>query len=413
MNEIDIKKTRNSLVAKDNRIIQNSKYALGNNENKAILYMISKIQPNDRPDTTYVFSCREFQCLINWGKAVSYHKIKEMLTNLSMQKWWIDLDDETEALVQWFNIVHINKISGDIEIKFHEDMFPFLFDLQQHLRDDGRYYTSYRLQNVMLMKHKYSSRLYELLKSYQYNNKKWVFENGTRTKYDIQLKLADYDVKKSSNDIEPKIPVAWSNWAKFNKDVLSVAVDEINKYTDIKVAYEGKKTDLSMRKTRSISSVVFYMIGKNQNEISATDLVIDKEYRNEQCKEESHQYTIDELFLSNEETFNDENNSNKVEDNENHDHPMLFTMLNDEERMSGFDEKKINQLFRAAIGDIIMLEVPSDRWELCAVDVILHYYDDIVATPEETKTSTYRRLLNCIKNDYDNMKREVVWKWGK
>ena len=116
------------------------KKTLTKNENKAILYMISKIQPNDRPDTTYVFSCREFQSLINWGKAVSYHKIKEMLTNLAMQKWWIDLDDETEALVQWFNMVHINKISGDIEIKFHEGMFPFLFDLQQHLRDDGRYY---------------------------------------------------------------------------------------------------------------------------------------------------------------------------------------------------------------------------------------------------------------------------------
>lgn len=252
-------KIRSSLVAEDDRIIQNIKYTLNKNENKAILYMISKIQPNDRPETTYVFSCKEFQSLINWGKTVSYHKTKEMIKKLAMQKWWIDLDDETEALVQWFNIVHIDKVGGDVEIKFHEDMFPFLFDLQQHLRADGEYFASYRLQNVMLMKHKYSFRLYELLKSYQCDNKKWVFENGTGSKYDIQLKLADCEIEKSSNDIKPKIPVAWSNWANFNKRVLRVAVDEINKYTDIKVAYEGRKTDLSMRKTRSISSVAFYI----------------------------------------------------------------------------------------------------------------------------------------------------------
>lgn len=422
MNEdIDIKIIRNSLVEKDNRIIQNSKYALGNNENKAILYMISKIQPNDGPDTTYVFNCREFQNLIKWEKNASYHKMKEMLTNLSMLRWWIDLDGETEALVQWFNVVHINKKNGDIEIKFHEDMFPYLFNLQQHLEEDGRYYTSYRLQNVVLMKHKYSARLYELLKSYQNNNKKWIFENGTGSKDDIQLKLADYDIGKSSSDTKPIIPVTWSNWALFNRNVLKVAVAEINQYTDIKVAYEGRKKDLSMKKTRAVSSIVFYMIDKTEKELSDTDVGIDKEYRDEQIDGESHQYTLEELFfMGHDWFFNSENKSNAVEAEEgNNDdekktnnHQMLFDVLNSENRKSGFDENEVNQLYIAAVSDMVVLEVRSDRWELCAIDIVLHYYDAIEASSGETKKTTYLRVLDCIKNDYDNIKRETIIRWS-
>ena len=38
MGSYDLRETRNNLVAKDNRLIQNSRYALSNNENKAVLY---------------------------------------------------------------------------------------------------------------------------------------------------------------------------------------------------------------------------------------------------------------------------------------------------------------------------------------------------------------------------------------
>jgi len=36
--KFDLKEARNRLVAKDNRLIQNSRYALDTNENKAVLY---------------------------------------------------------------------------------------------------------------------------------------------------------------------------------------------------------------------------------------------------------------------------------------------------------------------------------------------------------------------------------------
>ena len=48
-NDFNLRESRNNLVAKDNRLIQNSRMSLGLLENKAVLYLISKIQPDDKP----------------------------------------------------------------------------------------------------------------------------------------------------------------------------------------------------------------------------------------------------------------------------------------------------------------------------------------------------------------------------
>ena len=82
MSDFDLKEARNKLVAKDNRIIQNSRMSLSLVEYKAILYLISKIKPDDEPGGIYVFNCKEFQALLKWNKEASYQNIKIMLQML-------------------------------------------------------------------------------------------------------------------------------------------------------------------------------------------------------------------------------------------------------------------------------------------------------------------------------------------
>lgn len=416
MGSYDLRETRNNLVAKDNRLIQNSRYALSNNENKAVLYLISKIQPDDKPGKKYIFNCKEFQYLIKWNGDASYKKIKEMLTRLSDMRWWIDIDDDNEALVRWFNIIHMNKGTGDIEISFHDDMFPFLLNLQQHLENDGHYFTTYKLQNITLMKHRYSPRIYEILKSYQFNNKKWTFENGTGTKYDLQRMIGDCIL----GDGEPTIPESWKNWAVFKRDVLDKAVMEINKYTDIKVAYDGKKEDLSHRKTRAIRTIEFYMVGKTEPEQQVTDQIIDAEYVQIQNEDDYHQMSIEEMFFKDhEKSLDEEREKRKVfEESANKKrknkikHKILFDELN-EERNASFDEAKVNCLYSTAIRARVAGKVPRTEWEMFAVDLITYYYDKIVATVEDTKTTVYNRLLDCVKNDYDNQANEIIEQYKK
>lgn len=415
MSNFDLRETRNNLVAKDNRLIQNSRFALNNNENKAVLYLISKIQPDDEPGKKYLFNCKEFQSLIKWNGDASYKNIKAMLTRLSDMRWWIDLDENNEALVRWFHIIHMNKGTGDIEISFHEDMFPFLLNLQQHLDENGQYYTSYKLQNVTLMKHRYSPRIYEILKSYQFNNKKWTFENGTGTKYDLQRMIGDSVLDNGSGEGVPTIPESWSNWAIFKRDVLKPAVEEINKYSDIKVAYDGKKEDIHHRKTRAVRTIEFYMVGKTEPEQKATDSIIDAEYTEIEDEQTYHQMSIEELFFqAHEKSLEEEKAEKKLfeavkkeEQTNKSKHPVLFAELNDD-RHANFNEKKVNQLYSTAIAKRVAGNVPRTSWELFATDLVSYYYDKIAATPEETKTTMYKRLLDCVKNDYDNQVIEIL-----
>ena len=424
----DLREARNNLVAKDNRLIQNSRFSLGAIENKAILYLISKIQPDDKPGKIYTFNCKEFQALLKWNTDDSYSYMKIMLQNLGDISWWIDGEVEgkkKDILLRWFDITRMDPGNGDIEISFQSDMFPFLLDLQKHLEEEGRYYTTYKLQNVTLMKHRYSPRIYELLKSYQYNNKKWTFENGTGSEYDLQRRIADTEMDKKTRKAVSLIPESWSNWAVFKRDVLEPAVKEINKYTDIKVAYDGKKEDIHHKKTRAIRTIEFYMVGKTGPEQRNTDEVIDAEYREIEDRDKYHQITLEELsvedrfFQAHDVSLEEERMENEMIEAEKKEkqadkskHPVLFAELNND-RNANLDEKKVDQLYSTAIQGRVAGEVDVRNWELFATDLVIHYYDKIAATPEETKSTPYQRLLNCLEKDYDGKAYELVEKYHK
>lgn len=423
MDNFNLTETRKNIVAKDNRMIQNSRMAVSLMEHKALIYLISKIKPNDEPNKIYVFNCKEFQALLRWNKDASYQNIKIMLQNLGDVSWWIESEKDgrkKEILMRWFNIVHMDPGTGNVDISFHEDMFPYLLELHKHFEEEGNYYTRYMVQNVALMKHRYSVQIYELLKSYQYNNKKWTFENGTGSQYDLQRRIADTTRDRKTGKLVSEIPESWSNWAVFKRDVLNPAVEEINKYTDIKVAYEGKKEDLHHRKTRAIRTIEFYMARKTVPEQRITDKLIDDEYDGMEDSKKYHQLSIEELF------FAEHEKSLKVEQEEREyfeamnqekrakaaTHPALFEELN-KVRNAGFDEKKVNQLFSAAIKGRVVGEIHREQWELFATDLIVHYFDKIEATSEETKTTTYKRLLNSVENDYDNEAFKLISQYGK
>ena len=404
-NVVDIMESRNSLVAKDNTIIQNSKFSLGLIENKAILYLISKIKPTDEKGKLYIFNCREFQALLNWNKDASYQNIKNMLQNLGDMSVWIDGEvkgQKKDILVRWFNIVHLDQRTGDVEISFHDDMLPYLLNLKKNLEQAGDFYTTYKLQNITLMKHRYSIKIYEILKSYQFNNKKWTFENGTGSKFDLQVKLADIVVDRSTRKGVPVIPTSWANWAIFKRDVLEPSIKEINKYTDIKVAYKGKKEDIYHKRTRAIRSIEFFMVGKTGLEQEETDNIIESEYTscnsNKKIKKE---VSVEEAFFAEHDrsVIRDKSRTKeKKVDVVNSKYKLLASCLQEE----CFTENQIELLYKTAIYDRVAGIVELDNWEIFAADIITHYNDIIKATPEETKTTSFKRLLNMVKNDYDN-----------
>ena len=414
MGNFDLKEARNRLVAKDNRMIQKGLFSMNLMENKALNYLVSKIKPNDPPGKIYTFNCQEFQALLNWSTAAdSYGRVKIMLQNLGDMSWWLDnVIDESgkpkDKLLRWFHITNLDPGTGDIELSFHEETFPYLCELQEG-REKGNYFTAYKLQNVTLMKHVYSPRIYELLKSYQFNNQKWTFENGTGTDFDIQRRIADTVIDKKSRKSKIQVPKGWANWHIFKRDVLDPAVKEINLYTDIKVAYIGKKEDIHHKKTRAIRTIEFYMVGKTEPEKMRTEEYIDAEYREIEDRDRFHQMTLEETFFSNHMKAKEEERLLKEQEREDAEEAFIGSCKYDAlasiiySRELRISEAQIDNLFHTALLDRWYKFDSQGSAELFATDYITYYLDKINATPEETKTTTYKRLLNYVLNDFDGV----------
>lgn len=209
-----VKKSGDYYVAKSNELIQRSQYTLSLKENKLLLYLISKIKPDDMGDELYHFSVRDFcrACNIDQESGFNHNDVKRALSSIASKSLWISTANGTDVLIRWLNIVRYDRKSGMFEVSFHEDIIPYLYELRAT-------YTQYALENILPMSCKYGIRLYELLKSYEYIKRPIEFSiDELRKRLDATRKYERY--------------------ADFRRNVLEPAVDDVNHYTDIYVSYQ-------------------------------------------------------------------------------------------------------------------------------------------------------------------------------
>lgn len=236
---VDGKKTRELrelYVVKSNELIQKARYSLTVQQQKLILYAISKIKKGDDPDKVYELSideaCSVMGLDIDMG-GYYYKAIKEDLIKLT-SRLWVKFPDR-EATVAWISDAEIIPLSGTIYIKFHPKMTPFLFELQNR-------YTQYQLYEVLVFKGKYSIRLYELLRSY--------------IMQDELAKGREKEVDFSVEELKTLLCCEnYKRWVDFDRYVLKKAVSEINETSDkIRVSYDTYKKGKVIYKVNFIIS---------------------------------------------------------------------------------------------------------------------------------------------------------------
>jgi len=227
-----LEKERNYFVVKSNELIQNSRFQLSLQEQKIVLYLISKIRPEDIELKSYTFEISEFckLCGLDAGSGANYKYIRQTLKNLRDKSIWITLPDGSETTFAWVEQVTLYQKSGKAVIKINENMKPFLIDLQER-------FTKFELFYTLIMKSQYSPRLYEIMKSYEFVKEK------TFTLEEIKKILA---------------AEMYKNYADFKRRVIDVAIKEINELTDIKVFYKPNK------KGKTVVSITFF-IEKEKN----------------------------------------------------------------------------------------------------------------------------------------------------
>lgn len=230
-------------VYKANDMIQKGRHELSLQEQRCVLYAISKIKPEDTVFQEYTFELADFYKLCGL-QGDSYTELKAILLGLKQKTWWVETAPDIESTVSWFNKVRTNKKSGTVTVRFDDDMMPYLLEVT----NQNKYFTHYRLKYILPMKSQYAIRLYELLKSYQRNNIEWFFEIDPLKK---QLNCENY-----------------KDFYDFRRWVLDPAVAEINEFTDIKIAWEPVKEG------RKVVRVTFYMVGKKKADLLEADRAI-------------------------------------------------------------------------------------------------------------------------------------------
>jgi plasmid replication initiation protein len=205
---------KNYKVVKSNELIQKSRFNLNVQEQKIILYLISKIKPEDLNLKEYNFKITDFcrVCGLSDDSGGNYKYIKDTIKTLSDKSVWIEMG-KTEKLLRWIYTAEISQQSGLIIIRISDDVKPYLLQLKEK-------FTQYELLYTLAMKSQYSIRLYEILKSYEYRH-------GQTFRID--------ELKKKLNAEN------YERYADFKRKVLDISMREINELSDLTVTYSVQK----------------------------------------------------------------------------------------------------------------------------------------------------------------------------
>lgn len=220
------------IVVKHNDLIQ-ARYNLTLNEQKIILYSISKINRRANSFSKIKIELREFARLIG-STEKRYTEIREIVRELR-NKEIIIKRGQNELITGWLSSIEYIDNEGAIEIEFSEKLVPYLLQLKEQ-------FTSYDLKNVLFLSNKHAIRLYELLKQYENIGHRKISINEMREFLMLENKYQDNK--------------------NFIHGFLKRSINEINNKTDIKIEYE------LIKENRKITHIRFDIEPKNVDEYS-------------------------------------------------------------------------------------------------------------------------------------------------
>jgi plasmid replication initiation protein len=216
----------NFIVTKANKLIT-ANYDLSLQEQKIILTLASMVQPNDVEFKEYEFKIKEFMKLIGVEDKSKYTEIPK-ITKALMKKVF-EINEGDKGIVQLSFLCSARYIpkKGKVILKFAPDLKPYMLGLKE-------FYTSYKLDNVLSLKSKYSIRLYEILKSNLFKN---------------SMEIEIEELKKMVGATASYFKV----YSDIKRKVLLQAQKELNALTDISFEFEEIKTG------RKVTSIKFYL----------------------------------------------------------------------------------------------------------------------------------------------------------
>ena len=236
----EIRKQQNYWIAKKNDLITHSRYSLTLSQQRLLLFLISKIKPFDIIQDNYSVKIKDIidVCEYNTSDSGNYYTvIKKDLLILRNSAVWIETERGLETMGWLSKIIFKKPPKGkeyqEVIFRFDDGLEPYLFQLQE-------LYTQYNLENILLLSHKYSIRLYEYLVSYGY-------------KMFVKVPIDDLRIRLDAQ--------SYTRFDNFERRIIIPAIEDINDHTNIFVRYDKLRID----KGSAYSHIAFYIWGVNED----------------------------------------------------------------------------------------------------------------------------------------------------
>lgn len=238
----------NRLVVKANSLIDAS-FNLSLVEQRLMLLAITEARELKQlsPETPIEVRAVTYREQYNVDRSESYKQLAEASKQLFNRQFsYIDTykNDDAVSVSRWVNEVTYVTDKGMVVLYLNRNVISMISRLEEQ-------FTKYHLMQISDLSSQYSIRLYELMAKY--------INLGNSRKYPIEEIRGLFGIGINE----------YKSMSDFKKRVLDLAVNEINKKTDITVKYEQFKTG------RVITHLLFKITKKREKVSPHTDNLID------------------------------------------------------------------------------------------------------------------------------------------
>jgi len=237
---------KNFTVNKSNKLIT-CNYDLSLQEQKIILTLASMVQPQDIEFKEYKFIIKDFIKLLGLKDQSKYTEVRKITKELKEKVF--EINEGTDIIqVSWLGGVRYKAKEGVVILRLDPDLKPYMLALKDN-------FTSYKLENILSLKSKYSLRIYELLKSNQYKKGKKGWNIGIE------------DFKKILGATDKSYCV----YQNVKNRIIIQAQNELKEKTDISFDFEEIKTG------RKVTNLNFFIkLNKSQEKAQDETCVTDE-----------------------------------------------------------------------------------------------------------------------------------------
>lgn len=207
-------------VTKSNALIE-AGYRLSLTEIQIILYGIGLVNPL-KPDfpRTYRIEIDRFAEMFNREHGQIYQEVKEAVLKRFWERDFSYVDQNGKiVLLRWLTKVTHDDKTGYLEIKFSEEIQPYLHQLQKN-------FTSYYISQISKFKSIYSIRFYE--------HSIMLLEKNHSNQWKFSLLVSEIKQKLGIND-------KYDRFSNLKSRILEPAKHEINQFSDIIFDYSVEK----------------------------------------------------------------------------------------------------------------------------------------------------------------------------